>query len=96
MIVEVEGVDENDFRYDDVGEKVTVSHDDTPEFDAFMQNYKKIQDSLESFVCDQIQNPCVNESNHVFFFNRYLLIDGLLSQGPNSYLAMLTLTSRPL
>jgi hypothetical protein len=41
MIVEVEGVDENDFRYDEVGEKVTVSHDDTPEFDAFMQNYKE-------------------------------------------------------
>jgi hypothetical protein len=27
-----------------VGEKVTVSHDATPEFDAFMQNYKKIKD----------------------------------------------------
>jgi len=44
MIVEDEGVDEKDFRYDDVGEKVTVSHDATPEFDAFMQNYKKIKD----------------------------------------------------
>ncbi|XP_021304964.1 uncharacterized protein LOC110430969 [Sorghum bicolor] len=44
MIVEDEGVDEKDFKYDDVGEKVTVSHDATPEFDAFMQNYKKIKD----------------------------------------------------
>ena len=44
MIVEDEGVDEKDFRYDDVGEKVIVSHDDTPKFDAFMQNYKKIKD----------------------------------------------------
>lgn len=44
MIVEDEGVDEKDFRYDDVGEKVTVSHDATPEFDAFMQDYKKIKD----------------------------------------------------
>ena len=43
MIVE-DGVDEKYFRYDDVGEKVTVSHDDTPEFEAFMQNYKKIKD----------------------------------------------------
>jgi hypothetical protein len=44
MIVEDEGVDKKDFIYDDVGEKVTVSHDATPEFDAFMQNYKKIKD----------------------------------------------------
>jgi len=44
MIVEDEGVDEKDFIYDDVGEKMTVSHDATPEFDAFMQNYKKIKD----------------------------------------------------
>ncbi|XP_021314674.1 uncharacterized protein LOC110434616 [Sorghum bicolor] len=44
MIVEDEGVDEKDFKYDDVGEKVTVSHDATPKFDAFMQNYKKIKD----------------------------------------------------
>jgi len=44
MIVEDEGVDEKDFRYDDVGEKVIVSHYATPEFDAFMQNYKKIKD----------------------------------------------------
>jgi hypothetical protein len=36
MIVEDEGIDEKDFRYDDVGEKVTVSHNDTPEFDAFI------------------------------------------------------------
>ena len=44
MIVEDEGVDEKDFRYDDVGEKVIISHDDTPKFDAFMQNYEKIKD----------------------------------------------------
>jgi hypothetical protein len=44
MIVEDEGADGKDFRYDDVGEKVTVSHDATPEFDAFMQNYKKTKD----------------------------------------------------
>jgi len=44
MIVEDEGVDEKDFIYDDVGEKMIVSHDATPEFDAFMQNYKKIKD----------------------------------------------------
>ena len=42
MIVE-DGVDEKYFRYD-VGEKVTISHDDIPEFDEFIQNYKKIKD----------------------------------------------------
>ena len=36
MIVEDEGVDEKDFRYDDVVEKVTISHDDIPEFDEFI------------------------------------------------------------
>ena len=30
--------------HNDVGEKVTVSDDDTPEIDAFIQNYKKIKD----------------------------------------------------
>ena len=35
MIVE-DGVDEKYFRYDDVGEKVTISHDDIPEFDEFI------------------------------------------------------------
>jgi len=34
MIVE-DGVDEKYFRYD-VGEKVTISHDDIPEFDEFI------------------------------------------------------------
>jgi len=36
MIVEDKGVDEKYFRYDDVGEKVTISHDDIPEFDEFI------------------------------------------------------------
>ena len=36
MIVEDEGVDEKDFIYDDVGEKVAISHDDIPEFDEFI------------------------------------------------------------
>ena len=44
MIVEDEGDDEDDFNYDDMGEKVTVSHDSTPELDAFIQNYKNIKD----------------------------------------------------
>ena len=42
MIVEDEGVDEDDFNYDDMGEK--VSHESTPELDAFIQNYKNIKD----------------------------------------------------
>jgi hypothetical protein len=44
MIVKDEGDDEDDFNYDDMGEKVTLSHDSTPELDAFIQNYKNIKD----------------------------------------------------
>jgi len=44
MIVEDEGIDENDFNYDDIGEKVKISHDHTPELEEFIQNYKNIQD----------------------------------------------------
>jgi hypothetical protein len=40
MIVEGEGVNEKYFRYDDVGEKVIASHDDTPKLDAFIQKIK--------------------------------------------------------
>jgi hypothetical protein len=44
MIVEDEGIDEDDFSYDDMGEKVKISHNGTPELDEFIQNYKNIQD----------------------------------------------------
>ena len=44
MIVEDEGIDEDDFNYDDMGEKVKISHARTPELDEFIQNYKNIQD----------------------------------------------------
>ena len=44
MIVEDEGIDEDDFSYDEMGEKVTISHNGTPELDEFIQNYKNIQD----------------------------------------------------
>jgi hypothetical protein len=39
MIVEDEQDDDDDFRYDHMGEKVTISHDDAPELDAFIANY---------------------------------------------------------
>jgi hypothetical protein len=44
MIVEDEGVDEDDFNYDDMGEKVKVSHESTPELEkvkVFMAPVKK-------------------------------------------------------
>ena len=31
MIVEDEGIDEDDFSYDEMGEKVKISHNGTPE-----------------------------------------------------------------
>jgi hypothetical protein len=43
MIVEVESEEDNDFNYDQMGERVTVSHDDAPELDAFIANYHKIK-----------------------------------------------------
>jgi hypothetical protein len=42
MVVEDE---QDNFRYDYMGEKVTVFNDDTPELDAFITNYQKIKDS---------------------------------------------------
>jgi hypothetical protein len=42
MVVEDE---QDNFRYDYMGEKVTVSNDDAPELDAFIANYQKIKDS---------------------------------------------------
>jgi hypothetical protein len=44
MIVEVESEEDNDFNYDQMGERVTMSHDDAPELDAFIANYHKIKD----------------------------------------------------
>jgi hypothetical protein len=40
MIVEDEDEEDNDFNYDQMRERVTVSHDDSPEPDAFIVNYK--------------------------------------------------------
>jgi hypothetical protein len=45
MIVEDEQDEEDDFMYDYMGEKVTVCHDDAPELDAFIDNYRKIKDN---------------------------------------------------
>ena len=46
MIVEDERdeyTDEYDCDYDDMGAKVTVSHNEAPELEAFIQNYKNIK-----------------------------------------------------
>jgi hypothetical protein len=45
MIVEDESEEGNDFNYDEMREKVTVSHDDAPEIEAFIANYRKIKDN---------------------------------------------------
>jgi hypothetical protein len=37
--------EEEDLNYDHMGEKVTVSHDDAPELEAFITNYRKIKDT---------------------------------------------------
>jgi hypothetical protein len=39
MVVEDERDEEVDFIYDQMGEKVTVSHADAPKLDAFIANY---------------------------------------------------------
>jgi hypothetical protein len=45
MIIEDERDEEPDFIYDDMGEKVTVSHAYAPELDAFIANYQKIKNN---------------------------------------------------
>jgi hypothetical protein len=45
MIIKDESDEENDFIYDGMGQKVTISHDDAPELDAFIANYQKINDN---------------------------------------------------
>jgi DNA-binding ferritin-like protein len=44
MIVEDEAEEDNDFNYDQMGERVTMSHNDAPELDVFIANYQKIKD----------------------------------------------------
>jgi hypothetical protein len=45
MIVEDERDEYDDFIYDQMGEKVTISHDDAPKLDVFIANYQKIKDN---------------------------------------------------
>jgi hypothetical protein len=45
MVVEDEREREDDFRYEYMGDKVKVSHNEAPELDAFIENYKKIMDN---------------------------------------------------
>jgi hypothetical protein len=46
MIVEDERDEDVDFIYDQMGEKVTTSHADASELDAFIANYQKIKNNL--------------------------------------------------
>jgi hypothetical protein len=45
MIIEDERDEEHDFIYDEMREKVTVSHADAPELDAFIANYYRIKNN---------------------------------------------------
>ncbi|XP_020406610.1 uncharacterized protein [Zea mays] len=44
MIVEDERDDEHDINYEGVGDKVNTSHEETPELEEFIHNYRKIKD----------------------------------------------------
>jgi hypothetical protein len=44
MIVEDE-IEEDDLNYDHMVEKVTMSHDNTPELEPFIANCRKIKDN---------------------------------------------------
>jgi hypothetical protein len=44
MIVEDEQDDEHNINYKGVGDKVNTSHEETPELEEFIHNYKKIKD----------------------------------------------------
>nr|XP_034586698.1 putative nuclease HARBI1 [Setaria viridis]XP_034586700.1 putative nuclease HARBI1 [Setaria viridis] len=44
MIVENERDEGDDLNYDGVGEKVNISHDETPELEEFIKNYRNIRD----------------------------------------------------
>ncbi|XP_004980571.1 uncharacterized protein LOC101758890 [Setaria italica] len=44
MIVEDERDEGDDLNYDGVGEKVNLSHDETPELEEFIKNYRNIRD----------------------------------------------------
>jgi hypothetical protein len=46
MIDEDERDEDVDFIYDQMGEKVTTSHADASELDAFIANYQKIKNNL--------------------------------------------------
>jgi hypothetical protein len=45
MIIKDEPDAENGFIYDEMEQKVIISHDDAPELDAFIANYQKINDN---------------------------------------------------
>jgi hypothetical protein len=40
--------EEDDFIYDYMGEQVTVSHNDAPELEAFIANYRKIKNTYST------------------------------------------------
>jgi hypothetical protein len=68
MIVEYEQDEYDDFIYDQMGEKVTISHDDAPELDAFIANYRKIKDNeihtqLQSDLVEHLWNNYPNLYN---------------------------------
>jgi predicted membrane chloride channel (bestrophin family) len=56
MVVEDERDEEVDFIYDQMGEKVTVSHVDAPELDAFIAKYQKIKKTHNQLQADLVEH----------------------------------------
>lgn len=56
MIVEDERDEEHDLIYDGVGENVKISHDETPELEQFIKNYKTIKDKE---IHNQLQDDLI-------------------------------------
>jgi hypothetical protein len=69
MIVEDEKDEDDDFIYDYMGE-VTVSHDDAPELEAFIANYRKIKDNethtqLQADLVEHLWQDCPDLYNNI-------------------------------
>jgi hypothetical protein len=70
MIVEDESEKDDDFNYNQIGEKVTVSHDDAPELNAFIANYQKIKNKethtqLQEDLIEHLWQNCPNLYNNI-------------------------------
>lgn len=56
MIMEDERDDENDIHYEGVEEEVAASHEETPELEEFIQNYRNTKDKV---IHTQLQDDLI-------------------------------------